>query len=106
MKRLLVISTATSLVLTACAAPSQPILDALTQQCQAGDQSACNAMPLAQADVIREHNEQSERIAHGVLAVLGVALLGAAAVAAARSAPPPPVSIVPPPPPPPFGLPR
>jgi hypothetical protein len=96
--------TAAVLLLTACTAPDQPVLDALTVQCQAGDQSACNAVPLAKSAVIREHNEQAAKIAK---ITPGILLLGALAVVAAKSGPPspPPQPVFIPPPPPPFGVP-
>jgi len=93
---------AATMTMTACAAPSQPVLDALVVQCQAGDQNACHAVPMAEAAVIREKNEQNEKVAKGVLLILSVGLLAAAVAAGARANPPPPPQPVFVPPPPPF----
>ena len=100
--RTLAATTAAAMLLTACTPPSQPILDALTAQCTAGDQAACHAVPLAASAVQREKNEQSEKVAKGILLLLGAAILGAAAGAAAAHSGPPPAPVFVPPPPMPF----
>ena len=65
--------------LAACAAPSQPFLDQARIDCTAGDQSACRQVPSLQAQVNYEHQQQSEKVATGILLGLGAAAAGAAA---------------------------
>jgi len=70
---------ATLLAVTACAAPSQPYLDAVQAGCSTGDQVACGRVAPLQAQVNAEHNQQAAQVAAGFLAVLGAAAAGAAA---------------------------
>jgi hypothetical protein len=70
---------ATLLAVTACAAASQPYLDAVKQECQWGDRDACARIPSAQSQVNAEHNDQAAAVATGFLAVLGAVAMGAAA---------------------------
>ena len=66
-------------LVAACTAPSQPLLDQMTMQCANGSAVACNNLPLLQAQVAREKQEQGNAVASGFL-------LGAAAVAAGAAA--------------------
>jgi hypothetical protein len=79
---------AATLLVTACAAPSQPFLDNANRLCTSGDQVSCQQVPGFQAQVNAEHNEQASKVAAGFVAVLGAAALGAAAgYAASHPAP-------------------
>jgi hypothetical protein len=79
---------AVSLMLSACVAPSQPLLDNAKMLCASGDQVSCRQMPEYQALVNTEHNQQAANVAVGFLAVLGAAAAGAAAgYAASHPAP-------------------
>ena len=72
-------AVAATLLVTACAAPSQPFLDQAQAQCLTGDQNACRQVPSLQAQVTHGHNQQAAEVATGFLAVLGAAAMGAAA---------------------------
>jgi hypothetical protein len=79
---------AATLLVTACAAPTQPFLDNARTACAAGNQDQCGQIPNLQAQVNAEHNEQASKVAAGFVAVLGAAALGAAAgYAASHPAP-------------------
>lgn len=77
--------TAASL-LAACAAPSQPMLDAAQQRCIQGDQQGCREVPFYQSVVNREKQEQADKAA-AALAVLGAGLAAGAAAYGAASTP-------------------
>ena len=87
-RRLQIAAIATLLTVTACAAPSQPYLDAVEAGCAKGNKAACEQVPQFQAQVNAEHNQQAAQVATGFLAVLGAAAMGAAAgYAASHPAP-------------------
>ena len=87
-RRLQIAAIATLLTVTACAAPSQPYLDAVQAGCVKGDQVACGRVPVLQAQVNTEHSQQAAQVATGFLAVLGAAAMGASAgYAASHPAP-------------------
>jgi hypothetical protein len=77
--RTLSASVALLIGLAACAAPSQPFLDQARTGCATGDQSACHSIAGLQAQVNYEHQQQSEKVAAGILLGLGAAAAGAAA---------------------------
>ena len=68
-----------------CAAPSQPLLDHISVQCADGSAVACNNLPLMQAQVAREKQEQGNAIASGLLLGVAAAAAGAAAGYAAST---------------------
>ena len=68
-----------AVALTACSAPSQPLLDSARQNCQIGNVAACNALPRLQATVTYEQNQQAKEFAVGALGILGAVAIGAAA---------------------------
>ena len=65
--------------LSACAAPSQPFLDQARIECGYGSQSACQRVSGLQAQVNYEQQQQSEKVAAGLLLGLGAIAAGAAA---------------------------
>lgn len=72
-------------LVAACTAPSQPLLDQMTMQCVNGSAVACNNVPMMQAQVAREKQEQSNAIATGLLLGITAAAAGAAAGYAATA---------------------
>jgi hypothetical protein len=72
-------SLAVVMGLAACAAPSQPFLDSARSMCAAGNQTQCEMIPRIEAQVNLEHQQQSEKVAAGILLGLGAAAAGAAA---------------------------
>jgi hypothetical protein len=73
MKRIPTLAAA-ALLLSACAAPSQGLLDQTRLACSMGMAEACGYIPIVQAQVTSEQNQQA--------AAVGLALLGVAAIAA------------------------
>lgn len=65
-------------LVVSCTAPSQPLLDHMTMQCANGSAVACNNVPMMQAQVAREKQEQSNAIAGGILLGVAAAAAGAA----------------------------
>jgi hypothetical protein len=72
-------------LVVACTAPSQPLLDHMTMQCADGSAVACNNLPLMQAQVTREKQEQGNAIVGGLLLGVAAAAAGAAAGYAAST---------------------
>ena len=77
--RTLTASLALVIGLAACAAPSQPFLDSARSMCASGNQTQCGMISGLQAQVNAEHQQQSEKVAAGILLGLGAAAAGAAA---------------------------
>jgi hypothetical protein len=65
--------------LTACSAPTQPFLDQARIECGYGSQDACRRVSGLQAQVNYEQQQQSEKVAAGLLLGLGAIAAGAAA---------------------------
>lgn len=82
------VAVAAAILLSACAAPSQPYLDHARTACAVGDQYQCSSIPPLESAVNSEHQEQAGKIASGIFEVLGAIILGAAAVAVAAAPPP------------------
>lgn len=69
-----------ALGLAACTAPSQGLLNATTQSCSQGDRSACAQLPMINAQVQAEN--QNNQVITGVAAGAG-GLVGGAALGGA-----------------------
>lgn len=85
---------AATLLVTACAVPSQPYLDDAQAKCVQGNQDACGQVVPLQAAVNQEKNDQAGKIAKGILLGIAAFAVGAAAgYSAAHPVPPPPPAV-------------
>ena len=88
------IALAAILPIAACAAPSQPFLDAARANCTAGIQASCAQVPSLQAQVNAEHDQQAQQVGAALLLGLTAAAVGAAAGYAASHPAPTEVYVV------------
>lgn len=72
MKRALVVGV--TLLVSACVAPSQPLLDQAIAACQAGDPASCATVPTLRVQVANEHEIQGMAAAAALLGVAAAAL--------------------------------
>ena len=84
MRRLMLAATASSVLLSGCAASTQSrvMLDALIQDCNAGNRDSCAQVPAAQQQVAAEQQANTNTAA---AVGVGAVLLGGLAAIAATS---------------------
>lgn len=69
----IIIPLGLALAMGACVAPSQPLLDSAQAGCATGHADMCGIVPVLQARVNAEQNQQAAAVALGILGVVAVA---------------------------------